>query len=92
MAGYRPLEAGLKALGQSDWMKGATLETARTMAGKANAVGDSSYEAKSRTVRAGWGNEPRAGAVVGETVRDWRDSRDAVLLRVAASMTIRGRR
>lgn len=92
MAAYRPLEPGLKALGKSDWMKGVTLETARKVSGNANAVGDSTYEAKSKTVRAGWANEPRAGASVSEKERDWRDSRDAVLVRVTEAMRVRGRR
>ena len=92
MAGYRPLDAGLKELGQSDWMKGVTLDVGRRMAGNANAVGDSTYDAKSKTIRAGWSNEPRAGAVVSEVQKHWKDSRDGVLVRVAEGMKVRGHR
>ena len=92
MAKYTPLPSGFRELGQSDWAKDTTLAVAKKIAGNANAVGDSKYEAESRTMRAGWANEPRAGAVAAETQRDWRDSRDAVLVRVLAQMRVRGRR
>lgn len=91
---YTPLASGLKELGNSDGMKRETLAVARTIATKANQRGKSRYEAKGQTVHLGWKNEPRAGAAVSEKEegRDWRDSRDRVLLRVTASMAIRGRR
>lgn len=92
MADYRPRQAGLKELAQSDWMKNTVMEVGRKMAGNANAVGESTYEAKSVKVRAGWANEQRQGASVSEVEKHWKDSRDGVLLRVAERMKIRGRR
>lgn len=93
MAGrYQPRQAGLKELALSDWMKQTMLDVGRKMAGNANAVGESKYEAKSVKVRAGWANEHRYGASVAETEHHWKDSRDAVLVRVAAAMTQRGAR
>lgn len=90
MGDYRSVSDGYRELARSEWMQGVTLEVARKMAGNANAVGDSVYEAASQTVRSGWANESRAGAVVRETQRDWRDARDAVLLRVRDAMNVRG--
>lgn len=92
MAGYRAQPRGLKELAQSDWMKQTMLGVGRKLAGNANAVGDSKYEAKSTTVRAGWANEQRQGVSVAETEHHWKDSRDAVLIRVAAAMGVRQRR
>lgn len=88
---YEPIDYGLRQLAQSPGMAAATLEVAQRLAGNAEAVGDSTYEAAGATVTAGWKNERRAGAVVREVVRDWEDSRDAILLRVAKSMEVRGR-
>ena len=68
------------------------MAVARQIAGNANAVGDSTYEAANQTVTAGWANERRAGAVVRESQAHWRDWRDAVLVRVAAAMSVRGGR
>ncbi|UUG69972.1 hypothetical protein SEA_ZUCKER_12 [Arthrobacter phage Zucker] len=59
------------------------------MAGNANAVGDSTYEAANTTVTAGWANERRSGAVVREVDHHWKDSRDRILLRVASAMNVR---
>lgn len=89
MSKYEPLDIGLKKLSQSPEIAKATLEVAQRMAGNANAVGDSTYEAVPAKVTAGWNNEQRAGAVVREVERDWKDSRDAVLLRVADAMKVR---
>lgn len=91
MSRYKPDDFGLRQLAQSPGMAKATLEVAQRFAGNANAVGDSTYEAANATVTAGWANEKRAGAVVREVKRDWEDSRDAVLLRVAAAMKVRRR-
>lgn len=87
--GYMADSNGLRELGQSTGMAKATLEAAKRMAGNANAVGDATYEAANTTVTAGWANEKRAGATVRETEPHWRDSRDAVLVRVAAAMRAR---
>jgi hypothetical protein len=89
---YRPDDDGLRQIAQSSGMKAATLAVAQRMAGNANSVGDSSYEAESATVTAGWRNERRAGAVVRESNPHWRDSRDRILLRVRDAMSVRGRR
>ncbi|TLM87212.1 hypothetical protein [Pseudarthrobacter sp. NamE5] len=92
MSKYKPRQAGIRELAQSPQVRAATLSVAQQMAGNANAVGDSTYEAASQTVTAGWANDRRAGAVVRESQPHWRDWRDTVLLRVAAAMSVRGRR
>ncbi|WP_336715337.1 hypothetical protein [Arthrobacter sp. USHLN218] len=92
MSKYEPLPLGLKQIGQSAGMAKASLEVARKLAGNAQAVGDADYEAANQTVTAGWANEKRAGAVVREKEPHWRDWRDAVLLRTAEAMKVRGRR
>jgi hypothetical protein len=89
MSRYKPNDFGLKQLGQSDAVGKAVLDVAERMAGNANAVGDSTYEAASVPVSAGWANEKRSGAVVREVERDWEDSRDAILLRVRDAMKVR---
>ncbi|SEI44747.1 hypothetical protein SAMN04487917_101342 [Arthrobacter sp. yr096] len=86
MSKYEPLDIGLKQIAQSSEVQAATLAVAQRMAGNANAVGDSKYEAASQTVTAGWDNERRSGAVVRETEPHWKDWRDGVLLRVANAM------
>lgn len=91
MSRYKPDDYGLRQIGQSPGMAKATLEVAQRLAGNANAVGESTYEAASSTVTGGWANEKRAGAVVRESEHHWRDSRDAILLRVAAAMRVRKR-
>ena len=92
MSSYKPRNTGLRELGQSAAMGSATLAAAQRMAGNANAVGDSTYEAANTTVTAGWANERRSGAVVRESVHHWKDSRDRILLRVADAMSVRGGR
>lgn len=89
MSRYKPDDYGLRKLGQSPGMAEATLAVAKRMAGNAQAVGDSKYEAENRTVTAGWANEKRAGAVVRESEPSWEDWRDSILLRVAAAMKVR---
>jgi len=88
---YEPIDVGLKQIAQSEGMAKATLEIAQRLAGNANAVGDSTYEAANATVTAGWKNERRAGAVVREVEPDWEDWRDRILLRVADAMKVRKR-
>jgi len=83
---YEALDIGLKQIAQSPEIAAQTLAVAKRIAGNANAVGDSKYEAESLTVTAGWDNERRAGAVVRETDPHWKDWRDAVLLRVTNAM------
>ena len=87
--GYKPDDYGLRKLGESPGMAKASLEVAQRLAGNANAVGESKYEAANSTVTAGWANEKRAGAVVRESEPHWRDARDAILLRVTAAMRVR---
>ena len=91
MTRYSPRNAGVREIAQSAQMGAATLAAAQRLAGNANAVGDSTYEAASATVTAGWANERRAGAVVRESTHHWRDSRDRILLRVAGAMGVRRR-
>ena len=76
-------------MGNSPGVAKAVLDVAVRMGGNAEAVGDSTYEAAPAKVTAGWDNEERAGAVVREVERDWEDSRDAILLRVADAMKVR---
>ena len=92
MSKYKPEPAGIRDIAQSAAMGAACLAAAERIAGAANAVGDSTYEAESQTVTAGWRNERRAGAVVRESEAHWRDWRDGVLLRVTAAMSVRGGR
>lgn len=87
---YKADDGGLKDLGTSSATGAATLAAAQRLAGNAQAVGRGEYTAEPATVLAGWANERRAGAVVRESRRDWRDTRDAILLRVADSMRVRG--
>lgn len=89
MSKYEALPLGLRKLGNSPGVAKAVLDVAVRMAGNAEAVGDSTYEAAPAKVTAGWDNEERAGAVVREVERDWEDSRDAILLRVADAMKVR---
>lgn len=86
---YQGDDAGLRELGSSSAVGDATLAAARRLAGNAQAVGRGEYEAAPTTVVAGWQNEHRAGAVVRESRPDWKDTRDAILLRVADSMKVR---
>lgn len=88
---YMADDSGLRDFGTSKAVSDASLAAAQRLAGNAQAVGRGTYEAASATVTAGWANERRAGAVVRESRPDWRDTRDAILLRVAQSMEVRGR-
>jgi hypothetical protein len=81
-------DAGLRDIATSSAVGEATLAAAQRLAGNAQAVGRGEYEAAPTTVTAGWANERRAGAVVRESRKDWRDTRDAILLRVAESMAV----
>jgi len=88
---YMADDSGLKDLGTSDAVGAATLAAAQRLAGNAQAVGRGTYEAAPMTTLGGWQNERRAGAIVRESRPDWRDTRDAILLRVADSMRVRGK-
>jgi len=88
---YMADDSGLRELATSAAVGEATLAAAQRLAGNAQAVGRGDYEAAPATVVAGWANERRAGAVVRESRKDWRDTRDAILFRVAQSMESRGR-
>ena len=90
--GYKPLNGALRTIGQSPKMGALALAIGERLAGNANAVGDSTYEAHAAKVTSGWANEKRAGAVVREVVPHWRDWDDAVLVRVTAAMKVRGRK
>lgn len=86
---YFAEDKGFKEIALGSPMKAHMLEVGQKIASNANQRGRSKYDAKSTTVRVGWENEPRAGAVVSETERDWLDSRNAVLIRVLQAMTVR---
>ena len=88
---YRADDSGLREFGTSAAVGEATLAAGQRLAGNAEAVGRGEYSAQPATVLAGWANERRAGAIVRETRPDWRDTRDAILNRVAESMESRGK-
>ena len=88
---YRADDDGLRQIGQSAAMGTEMVSVAERIAGNAEAVGSGDYEAKPATVTVGWQNERRRGAVVRESDPDWRDSRDAILVRVLQAMEVRGR-
>jgi len=88
---YKADDSGLREIGTSSAVGDATLAAAQRLAGNSQAVGRGEYSAAPSTVVAGWANERRAGAVVRESRPEWRDTRDAILLRVAASMKVRGK-
>jgi hypothetical protein len=83
---YMADDDGLRAIGSSPAMSTEMVSVAERIKGNAEAVGAGDYEAKPSTVTAGWQNERRSGAVVRESRRDWRDSRDAILVRVVEAM------
>ncbi|GAA3405052.1 hypothetical protein [Pseudarthrobacter polychromogenes] len=89
---YKPLNGALSTIGKSPKMGALALAIGERLAGNANAVGDSTYEAHAAKVTSGWANEKRAGAVVREVKPHWRDWQDAVLVRVTAAMRVRGRK
>ena len=88
---YRADDDGLRLIGQSAAMGAEMVSVAERIAGNAEAVGSGEYEAKPATVTVGWQNERRRGAVVRESRQDWKDWRDAILVRVVRSMEMRGR-
>lgn len=89
---YEADHKGIRELANSPGMAAEVLAVAQRMAGNANAVGDSTYEAAPATVTVGWENERRAGATVREVHHEYKDARDRVLLRVRDAMEVRGRR
>lgn len=88
---YLADDSGLRQLGTSSAVASATLAAAKAMASAAQGLGKGEYSVSPTIVTAGWANEQRAGAVVRETRRDWRDVRDTVLLKVADAMGRRGK-
>ena len=83
-------DSGLRSIGAASAAGAEALKAAQAIAARADATGRSDYSAAPAIVTVGWQNERRAGAVVRETRRDWRDVRDTVLLRVLAGMRRRG--
>lgn len=88
---YQADDDGLREIGSSSAMSAESVSVARRVAGNAEAVGDGDYEAEASKVTAGWQNERRAGAVVKESDPKWRDTRDAILVRVLRAMEVRGK-
>lgn len=86
-------DSGFKQILNSSKMGAASLEEAQRIAGNTGAVGRGSYSAEPASVRAGFNNDQRAGAVVSASPdNDWRDTRDRVMLRTVEAMAVRGRR
>ena len=79
---YQAEDEGFQSIGLSPQMARHMKAVGDGLAGDAQAVGDSTYDAELTTVRMGWMNKPRAAVDVSESNRDWRDSRDRILLRV----------
>lgn len=77
---YRAVSQGLRQLGTSAEVGTAAMAAAQRIATTANANGRGTYDASPTTVRAGWANESRSGAVVRETSRDYRDVRNRTLV------------
>ena len=88
---YLADDSGLRSLGSSSRMGSEAMKAASEIAAAANSAGKGSYSVLPAVVTAGWVNERRMGAVVREVRPDWRDTRDAVLLKVLGSMGRRGR-
>jgi hypothetical protein len=88
---YQAEDRGFREIGSSSAVGAEMVAVAERIAGNAEAVGDGEYEAKPSTVTAGWANERRSGAVVRESDPHWRDSRDAILVRVMQAMEVRRR-
>lgn len=89
---YMADDTGFQEIALSKKMSDVVLDVAETMAGNAEGVGDSEYEAKRAIVRSGWNNERRQGAAIEETQAHWKDARDAILIRTADAMKIRNPR
>lgn len=88
---YRPIDAGIKVIGQSPQLGLAAVSAARSLSAVVSAADPSgNYEASPKTVLAGWANERRSGAVVREVTPSWRGRRERTLARVAGLMKARG--
>lgn len=87
---YRTDTAGLRELGRSEVIGRAALSVARDMASQANSQGYGTYEARPRTVVAGWNAEDRSGAEVVEVERDYRDYGKRILTNLSKSYRMRG--
>ena len=83
---YEPWQSGIRSVAQSGAMQRVTLQAARSIAGTAQSSGYSTYAGAPYTVTSGRSNESRAGAIVYESERDFRDARDETLKRTAAAM------
>lgn len=86
---YRAVDRGMREIGSSSAMSAEMVAVAQRIAGNAEAVGHGDYEAEASTVTVGWQNERRSGAVVRESRQDWKDWRDAILVRVTQAMGVR---
>lgn len=89
---YRAAPDGVREMLASSGMSKVAEQEASRIAAAANTVGDATYGSRPQPVRGGYQNELRAGASVYVVEDHWRDTRDAVLLRVAESMTRRSAR
>lgn len=88
---YKPIDAGIKVIGQSPELAAVALSAARSLASAASVADPSGrYEAAPKTVVAGWANDRRVGAVVREVSPSWRGRRERTLARVSGLMRARG--
>lgn len=81
---------GLAEFGRSNALSSAMVSVARDMASQANSQGYGTYEARPRTVTAGWNAEDRSGAEVVEVERDYRDYGKRILTNLSKSYRMRG--
>ncbi|WGH80605.1 hypothetical protein QDX25_07255 [Auritidibacter ignavus] len=87
---YVPVPAGLKEVGAWASVQASCVGAARQIASTAGSQGYSTYQAAPMNHPVGKQGDIRAGAVVMESDRDWRDVRDKRLLQVAEAMGRRG--
>lgn len=87
---YRADSSGLASVALSGQVQSMATAAAQRIATQAARTGEGEYVGEPATVRGGWQNEPRAGAVVREVKPSARDRKGRVLLTAldAVSRTI----
>lgn len=85
---YRAIDQGLRQIGRSAAVGDEALKAAQRLAGNANAVGDSEYEAGKATVTAGFLRESRSGARAFERLPHPSDAEERILQRVTEAAGI----
>lgn len=89
---YQADDRGFQEIGLSVPMAQFMRDLGENLASQAQAVGESTYGSEVTTVRVGWQNKSRVAVNVFEVDRHWRDSRDAILLRVIDAAQTSARR